>query len=123
MAEEKEGYEYKTPDQIEGQKIEGHAGKPAGQGPYIIVYLGIKEGRIIDNTFQTYGCPACIACSEAICKLSKGKSEEEASKIERKDLEKEVGALPRSKQHCVEFALEALRNALKKIEKPSTQEE
>ncbi|NUM34644.1 MAG: iron-sulfur cluster assembly scaffold protein [Candidatus Brocadiae bacterium] len=81
----------------------------------MIAYLGTKEGRIIDNTFQAYGCPDCIACSEAICKLSKGKSEKEASKIRRKDLKKEVGAMPRRKEHCVKFTLEALRSALKKI--------
>ncbi|NUM34653.1 MAG: iron-sulfur cluster assembly scaffold protein [Candidatus Brocadiae bacterium] len=114
--------EYKRPEQLEGKKIQGHAGKPAGQGPFIIVYLVIKDGRIEDNTYQTYGCPACIACSEEICKLSKGKSLEEAREIGRKDLEKEVGSLPRSKQHCIEYALEALINALGKIEKADSKE-
>ena len=53
--------DYKSPEELTGKQVKGHAGAVSGQGPYISVYLAVDETHIREATFQTYGCPACIA--------------------------------------------------------------
>ena len=99
---------------LRGAVSVGHAGAPSGQGPYIQVHLAVADGRVEDATVKTYGCPACIACSQAVCTLAKGRSLSEAERITPADLVAVVGELPRAKRHCYGLALEAAHDALAK---------
>ena len=53
---------YIQPQNLLGIVYRGHAGKAAGQGPFIQIYLGIEQNIIVNATYKTYGCPACISC-------------------------------------------------------------
>ena len=108
-------FEYKTPDQLEKPQVKGHAGSPPGQGPFIAIYLAIDKEKIQEATFQTYGCPACIKCSQTICVLAKGLTFAQAQQLNQTTLINEIGQLPRAKRHCFELAITALQNALSKI--------
>lgn len=72
----------------------------------------IKE-VIKDISFQTYGCVAAIACSDALCELAKGKTIKQAEKITFKDIIDELGELPPIKYHCAVLGIEALKEAIK----------
>ena len=61
------------------------------------------------------GCVAAIATSSEVTELAKGKTIEEAKKITRADVSKELD-LPPIKQHCSNLAAEALQAAIKDYE-------
>ena len=105
---------YKTPEMLTGIVLKGHAGKPAGQGPYIAIYLATNKDTIDDATFQTYGCPVCIACSQAVCEMVKNLRFSQAQEITQAHLKNKVGDLPKEKRHCLTLAMEALKDALQK---------
>ena len=81
-------------------------------GDIMRVYLKIKNNKIIDITYLTYGCVAAIASTEALCKIVKGKTLDEAIKINHKDIIAELDKLPTVKIHCSSLSIEALRKAI-----------
>jgi len=48
------------------------------------IWHNIKDNKIKDIGFQTFGCPAAIASSDVVCELAKGKTLEQAKKIKNK---------------------------------------
>jgi tRNA-specific 2-thiouridylase len=104
------------PESLPMPRYVGHAGNPPGQGPFIEVHLSLSPAGQILSAFRTYGCPACIACSQTVCALVRGKSLAEARAVGESTLKERVGELPRAKRHCIGFALEALNHALDAVE-------
>ena len=49
-------------------------------GDIMGVYIKVKDNKIINIKFKTFGCIAAIASSDALCELAKGKTIEEAKK-------------------------------------------
>jgi len=76
-----------------------------------------KKEKIKDISFKTMGCVAAIASSDAVCEIAKGKTIEEAKKINKKDILKKVGVLPQIKHHCSILGEEALMAAIENYEK------
>jgi len=94
----------------------GEVGNPVC-GDIMKIYLKISgEGVIEDIGFETLGCVAAIATSSMITELAKGKTLEEAKKIEFKDVEQALGSLPPIKMHCADLSVQALRKAIKEYE-------
>ena len=85
-------------------------------GDMMYLYIKIKkEGKkeiISDIKFQTFGCVAAIATSSAITEMVKGKTIEEALKIEKGDIIESLDGLPPIKIHCSVLATEALAEAV-----------
>lgn len=80
---------------------------------YIRVGKDKKNREIIkDISFETFGCVAAIATSSAITDLAKGKTLEEAMKINREEIVKSLGGLPPIKVHCSVLAAGALSEAI-----------
>lgn len=91
----------------------GSVGNPVC-GDMMKIYLKISdEGVIQDIGFETLGCVAAIATSSMITELAKGKTLDEAEKIEFKDVEHALGSLPPVKMHCADLSVQALRKAIK----------
>ena len=87
-------------------------------GDIMKIFLKIskdKKGvaKIKDIKFKTMGCVAAIASSDAVCEIAKGKTLEQASKIDKKQILKTVGNLPQIKHHCSILGAEALMEAIK----------
>ena len=85
-----------------------------------------KQGREIlkDLRFQTFGCVAAISSSEALCRLAKGKTLEEAKRITSKDIADYLGFLPPVKFHCSVLGMQTLRKAIDDyLEKKKNKEE
>jgi len=86
-------------------------------GDVMKVYLKIKDNKIKDIKFQTLGCPAAIAASDVLCDLVKGKTLEQAEKINEKIITKKLGGLPLVKRHCSVLGAKTLKDAIKKYKK------
>ena len=89
----------------------GTVGNPVC-GDLMTVYIKVKDERIVDIKFKTFGCGAAIATSSMVTELAKGKTLEEAMKITRSDVADALDGLPKVKMHCSNLAADALRAAI-----------
>ncbi len=71
-----------------------------------------KEEIIKDIKFETFGCVAAISTSSTITDLAKGKTIKEALEIEKNEIIKSLGGLPKIKYHCSVLAVDALIEAV-----------
>jgi len=81
-------------------------------GDMMTIYIKVKNNRIEDIKFKTFGCGAAIATSSMVTEIAKGKTLEEAMKISRGDVAGELGGLPPVKMHCSNLASDALHAAI-----------
>lgn len=89
----------------------GTVGNPVC-GDMMTIYLKVKDNRVADIKFKTYGCGAAIATSSMTTELAKGKTLEEAMKISRRDVADALDGLPPVKMHCSNLAADALHAAI-----------
>ncbi|MFQ6073991.1 MAG: Fe-S cluster assembly scaffold protein NifU [Candidatus Bathyarchaeia archaeon] len=89
----------------------GTVGNPVC-GDLMTIYIKVKDNRIADIKFKTFGCGAAIATSSMITELAKGKTLEEALKITRGDVAESLGGLPPIKMHCSNLAADGLHAAI-----------
>ena len=78
---------------IENPDGYGKVGNPVC-GDVIEIFINIKDDRIDDIKFRTFGCGSAIAVSSMITVMARGKSLDEAIKISRDDVADELGGLP-----------------------------
>lgn len=90
----------------------GEVGNPMC-GDIMNVYIKVKDNRIADIKFKTFGCGAAIAVSSMITEMAKGKTLDEAMKITNKDVAHALGGLPQNKLHCSNLGADALHSAIK----------
>ena len=89
----------------------GTVGNPVC-GDLMTMYIKVKDNRIADIKFKTYGCGAAIATSSMTTELAKGKTLEEAMEITRASVAESLGGLPKVKMHCSNLAADALHAAI-----------
>ena len=89
----------------------GTVGNPVC-GDLMTMYIKVKDNRIEDVKFKTYGCGAAIATSSMTTELAKGKTLEEAMNITRASVADSLGGLPKVKMHCSNLAADALHAAI-----------
>jgi nitrogen fixation NifU-like protein len=94
----------------------GKVGNPVC-GDMMFVYIKVKDNKIADIKFKTFGCVAAIATSSMLTELAKGKTLEEAEKLTNKDIAESLGGLPPIKLHCSNLAADALNAAIKDYRK------
>ena len=79
-------------------------------------------GIITDAKFKTFGCGSAIASSSLATEWLKGKSVDEAVKIDNMDLVEELN-LPPVKIHCSVLAEDAIKSAINDYRKKQGLEE
>ena len=89
----------------------GEVGNPVC-GDIMKIFLKIRENRIEDVKFQTFGCAAAIATSSMVTELAKGKTLEEAWAITNRDVADSLEGLPPIKMHCSLLAEEGIHKAI-----------
>ena len=88
----------------------------AACGDIMKISLKIREGRIEDARFKTFGCGSAIASSSMATELIKGRTLEEAKNFSNQEVVDALGGLPPVKIHCSVLAEEALKAAIEDYE-------
>jgi nitrogen fixation NifU-like protein len=89
----------------------GEVGNPQC-GDIMKIYIKVKDNRIEDIAFETFGCASAIASSSMVTEMVKGKTLDEALGVSNKDVVEELGGLPPQKIHCSLLAEEGIRAAI-----------
>ena len=75
-------------------------------------YIKVKDNRLDDVKFKTFGCGAAIAVSSMVSEMAMGKTIEEAMKITPRSVADELEGLPKQKFHCSNLGAQALHKAI-----------
>lgn len=97
--------------EIEDADGVGTVGNPTC-GDLMTIYIKVKDERIEDIKFKTFGCGAAIATSSMVTEMAMGKTIDEAMEITRNDVADNLEGLPPVKMHCSNLAADALHAAI-----------
>ncbi len=81
-------------------------------GDIMKIYIKVKDERIVDISFETFGCASAIASSSMVTEMVKGLTLDEALAISNKDVVNALGGLPPQKVHCSLLAEEGIQAAI-----------
>ncbi|MGD0153895.1 MAG: iron-sulfur cluster assembly scaffold protein [Thermacetogeniaceae bacterium] len=82
-------------------------------GDILRVYIKVKDGKLDDVKYMTYGCAAATASGSMMTTLAKGLTIEEGLNLVNKDVARALGGLPPQKVHCSNLAADALHKAIR----------
>ena len=97
--------------EIENPDGVGEVGNPVC-GDMMTFYIKVKDNRLEDVKFKTFGCGAAIAVSSMVTEMAMGKTLEEALKITPLLVAQELEGLPKQKFHCSNLGAQALHKAI-----------
>jgi nitrogen fixation NifU-like protein len=97
-----------SPDRI------GQAGT-LGNGPYMVLYLRIKDDVIVEAKYRTYGCGTTIAAGSILTELVTGRSIAACLSLTVDDLITALEGVPPDKLHSPALAIAALQDALEPV--------
>lgn len=98
---------------LEGDDVAvGRVGNPVC-GDIMEMYIRVRDDRIADIAFQTFGCGSAVATSSMTTELVKGMTLDEALAVTRRDVADALDGLPPIKMHCSNLAADALHDAIK----------
>lgn len=97
--------------EIENADGVGDVGNPVC-GDMMSFYIKVKDNRLEDVKFKTFGCGAAIAVSSIVSEMAIGMTLDEARKITPELVAEELEGLPKNKFHCSNLGAEALHNAI-----------
>lgn len=89
----------------------GEVGNPVC-GDIMTFYVKIRDNKLEDVKFQTFGCGAAIAVSSMVSEMAKGRTIEEAMNITNKSVAEALEGLPKNKMHCSNLGADALHKAI-----------
>jgi nitrogen fixation NifU-like protein len=84
-------------------------------GDIMQLYIKVKENKIVEAKFKTFGCGAAIATSSILTERIKGATLDEALKISAKTSEEVLSQLPKEKACCFTLAADALKLAVDEV--------
>jgi len=99
--------------EIENHDVTFHDSNPLC-GDSIDIDLKIDDNKVTDIKFHGKGCAICMACSSVLTEITKGKSIDDARKIEKHDVLSELGLehLQAVRIKCALLSLKVLKSAL-----------
>src|SRR5262245_12989932 len=93
----------------------GLVGAPAC-GDVMRLQIRVKDGRIEDAKFKTFGCGSAIASSSLATEMIKGMTLDQAAEIKNTQIVEELN-LPPVKIHCSVLAEDAIKAAIEDYKK------
>jgi nitrogen fixation protein NifU and related proteins len=93
----------------------GLVGAPAC-GDVMRLQIKVKDGRIEDAKFKTFGCGSAIASSSLATEMIKGMTLDQAAQIKNTQIVEELN-LPPVKIHCSVLAEDAIKAAIEDYKK------
>jgi len=100
----------------------GTVGNPAC-GDVMRLYLKVKDDKVSDAKFKTFGCGAAIATSSMATEMIKGKTMDESLKITNEAVAEALDGLPPNKMHCSVLAQEAIEAAINNYKEKSDKDQ
>lgn len=120
----KSGYSSKAIDYYTQKINVGEMNEPCARFAYtglcgdtMEFFLKISSNVIRDAKFQAVGCAGAFASGSALTKMIKGKTLEQAEKIDREEIVNHLGGIPEAKVHCACLAVRALRKTIEQYKK------
>jgi nitrogen fixation NifU-like protein len=92
------------PDAVGQQEYEGC-------GDLARFFLRVRDGRLSEVRFQTYGCGPTIAAASAASELVAGYTVEALAHLSAVAIEEALDGLPEDRKHAADVVAEALRAA------------
>ena len=83
----------------------------AGCGDQARFYLRVRDGRVVEARFQTYGCGPTIAAASAASERVTGRTLEALLSLKPQEIEDAVDGLPDDRKHAADVVAGALRAA------------
>jgi nitrogen fixation protein NifU and related proteins len=83
----------------------------AGCGDLARFFLRVRDGRVQEVRFQTYGCGPTIAAASAASERVTGRTVEELVNLKPQEVEDAVEGLPEDRKHAADVVAGALRAA------------
>lgn len=107
---------FKTNEEADSYQFDGMGmvGSPAC-GDMMKIWIKVKDDRIEDCKWQTFGCASAIASTSMMSVMiseNEGMKVEEAMTLKPMDIVKRLGDLPTRKFHCSVLGDKALRAAI-----------
>ena len=93
----------------------GEVGNPVC-GDMMTFYIKVKDDKLADVKFKTFGCVAAIAVSSMVSEMARGKTLKEAKAITKKTAAEALDGLPKEKMHCSNLGAKALAEAIEDYE-------
>ena len=82
-------------------------------GDTMEMYLKIESGVIKDAKFRAIGCAGAFSAGSALTEMIKGKTLEQAEKINEMDLINHLNSIPETKFDCLSLARQTLEETIK----------
>jgi nitrogen fixation protein NifU and related proteins len=101
--------------EIENADGVGEVGNPVC-GDMMSFYINVRDNKIADIKFKTFGCVAAIAVSSMVTEMALGKTLDEAKRITKKSVAESLDGLPKEKMHCSNLGADALAKAIEDFE-------
>lgn len=95
---------------------EGIVGNPVC-GDQMKMFIKVKDNKISDVRWKTYGCASAIASTSALSEIVKGKTLDGALQVGPEEIAEYLGGLPKHKFHCSVLGHEALAAAIENFRK------
>lgn len=92
--------------------LQGRSGSPEG-GPYVLLSLEVINDTIVETHWETNGCPAAQKSACGLAAFLKGRTLQQASRMDADALTLLIGGLPEGKGHYAELAVSALKIAVR----------
>ncbi len=85
-------------------------------GDIMKVYLKVDENEIIDDVrYEITGCAGAISAAMAAVELVKGKTMEDALKMNDGDVFKVLENIPEKKHHCIQLAVKTMHQGIEEL--------
>jgi nitrogen fixation NifU-like protein len=81
-------------------------------GDTMQTWLRVAKDVVVDATFWTDGCGTSAVCGSMVTIMAKGKTLEQAVRIDQQSILDELGGLPEEDRHCALLAANTLREAM-----------
>jgi len=88
-------------------------------GDQLFFSLKVKDEKIKDIKFLSFGCASNIATASVMTEMVKGKTLKEAKNFDWNKIVSELNGLPKQKIHCSVLAVEGLKKVISEYEKKS----
>jgi nitrogen fixation NifU-like protein len=82
-----------------------------GCGDLARFFLRVRDRRVVECRFQTYGCGPTIAAASVATELVRGRAVENLVNVKAEEIEQALDGLPEDRKHAADVVASALRAA------------